>query len=343
MRARIVQIVGTNGKGSTGRFLAHILKNGGFSVGHFTSPHITSFTERFWIDGRDAFLCELDEAFASLSAEFKDALYPLSYFEILTVLGFWFFKDRVDFLILEAGVGGEKDSTTCFKKELLLVTPIDIDHEELLGVGKEAITRTKLKAANCKTIVGFQDDEVVLKTIKKEFADKDISFLQEIMSNEKKEEILSFAKSFGAPSYLGENLCLSYAGASALGVAPILDGLSVIEGRFQRAAKNVLLDVGHNAAAARRVAKELGDKKVVLIFNSFVDKNPKSALLELRENIKRVEILEVDNERIIRKEALGDILKEVDLPFCDFRAINDEEEYLVFGSFSVAARFKELI
>ena len=51
---RIVQIVGTNGKGTTGRFLAEILKNGGLKVGHFTSPHILSLTERFWFDGQDA-------------------------------------------------------------------------------------------------------------------------------------------------------------------------------------------------------------------------------------------------------------------------------------------------
>lgn len=337
---RVVQIVGTNGKGSTGRFLAEILKSSGFRVGHFTSPHIFSYTERFWIDGADATEDELEVTFQSLFEKFGETLKPLSYFEILTLLGYAFFKDSVDILVLEAGVGGEKDSTTAFKKELLLVTSIDIDHQDLLGNTKDEITKTKLKAANCDTIVGFQSDQTVIDTIKKEFAGLPIRFLHEILSAEDREKISDFAVWRQTPSYLTENLSLAYMGAKALGVTDVrLDSIGVIKGRFEKVAHNVVVDVGHNVAAANRIAKELIDKKVVLIFNCFHDKNPELSLQALKNSVKRVEILSVENERIIKKEALINILEKNSIPYNDFVGTNSDEEYLVFGSFSVVAEF----
>lgn len=337
---RVVQIVGTNGKGSTGRFLAEILRSSGLKVGHFTSPHIFSYTERFWIDGADAAEDELEVAFQSLVTRFADVLEPLSYFEILTLLGYAFFKESVDILVLEAGVGGEKDSTTAFKKELLLVTSIDVDHQDLLGETKDEITKTKLKAANCDTIVGFQNDPIVIDTIKKEFVDLPIRFLNEILSAEDREKIFDFATWRRMPSYLAENLSLAYMGAKALGVGDVeLDSISVIKGRFEKVAHNIVVDVGHNAAAANRIAGELYDKKVVLIFNCFHDKNPELSLQALKNSVTRVEILNVENERIIKKETLINILEKNSIPYSNFIKTNSDEEYLVFGSFSVVAEF----
>ena len=140
----VVQVIGTNGKGSTGRFLAQILENSGAKVGHYTSPHIFRFNERFYIGGKDASDDELENAHkilqGILSDEFKDTL---SYFEYATLMAGILFKD-CDYCILEAGMGAQFDATSAFSKTLSLFTPIGTDHIPMLGENLEQISQTKL-------------------------------------------------------------------------------------------------------------------------------------------------------------------------------------------------------
>ena len=127
----VLQVIGTNGKGSTGRFLALMLKALGMKVGHFTSPHLLHVCERFWINGECVRDSVLEEAFLHLDVE---VLKAASYFELLTFLAFRVFQ-TCDVVILEAGLGGEYDSTTtCSTPMMTLFTSIGIDHQDLLGV-----------------------------------------------------------------------------------------------------------------------------------------------------------------------------------------------------------------
>lgn len=333
---RIVQIVGTNGKGTTGRFLAQILKNSGLKAGHFTSPHILSFTERFWLNGSDISLKELEDAHQQLLSLFGDELDTLSYFEYLTLLCLPVFSDKVDVLVLEAGLGGEFDSTTVFPKELLLVTNIGLDHQEMLGKTIEEITLTKLRAAaNTPIIVGIQSSEEVCGIIKKEFSGENISFVKGI-----KPEISEFASKSGFAAYLQANLALALAAAEFFEVInPRLENIPVLKGRFERIAPNITVDVGHNALAAQMIKKELNGKKVTLIFNCYADKDPQSVLEILKESIKRVEIIDVSGKRVIDKEELIKILDRIGFLYGDFTETKEDEEYLVFGSFSVVCEF----
>jgi len=92
----IVHIVGTNGKGSTGRFLAHTLLKRGFSVGHYTSPHILKFNERIWINGRDISDDELQKVHLKLQKLLpKDVSETLSYFEYTTLLAAFAFEGLI--------------------------------------------------------------------------------------------------------------------------------------------------------------------------------------------------------------------------------------------------------
>ncbi len=337
---RIVQIVGTNGKGTTGRFLASILKNSGFKVGHFTSPHILSVTERFWFDGGDASMDELELSHRELLEKFGSDLDSLSYFEYLTLLCVAFFSGRCDFLVLEAGLGGEFDSTSVAKKELMLLTNIGLDHQDMLGGTLEEIVNTKMRASNCPTIIGFQSEGSTYEIIKRNFPGPDTRFLKDIVSKEHKERAEEYISQNKYASYLTDNLMLAMAGAEFLGIKEINpEGLAPIAGRFERIAENITVDVGHNPLAARMIAKELGDKKVVLVYNSFADKNPEESLSALKGSIKIVEILELEHQRVIKKEELTKILDKIGLPYRDFVKIEDGEEYLVFGSFSVVCEF----
>ncbi|RUM68043.1 MAG: bifunctional folylpolyglutamate synthase/dihydrofolate synthase, partial [Sulfurovum sp.] len=134
LRPLVIHIVGTNGKGSTGRIMATLLNNDkDRSVAHFSSPHIIKFNERIWIDGDDISDNALDDAHHQLYAILgKEMSESLSYFEYTTLLAFVATKE-VDVLILEAGLGGEFDATNVIEKEISVITPIGLDHQDFLG------------------------------------------------------------------------------------------------------------------------------------------------------------------------------------------------------------------
>lgn len=127
-----------------------------------------------------------------------------------------------------------------------------------------------------------------------------------------------------------------------LKILPSLD----LQGRLQRLAPNLYLDVAHNVNAAQALVKQFknhyfSQNKCVLIYNSYFDKNPRAVLSALAPIIKRVEILEIANMRMIAKAQLEKILQELKIEFKDFKMmnLNPEENYLVCGSFSVVAEF----
>ncbi|MBF7043892.1 Mur ligase family protein, partial [Campylobacter volucris] len=164
-KTKNIQIIGTNGKGSTGRFLAMLLKQEGFLVGHYTSPHIFKFNERFWLNGTIVDDESLEQAHKILEDKMKQDLSRLSYFEYATFLALVLFE-KCDYIVFEAGVGGEYDATSVFDKEFTIFTNIGFDHQELLGKTLKNIARTKLKAMKDKAIISSSQDLIVLNLAK---------------------------------------------------------------------------------------------------------------------------------------------------------------------------------
>ena len=98
----IIHIVGTNGKGSSGRFLALLLSKSSLNVGHYTSPHIEKFNERIWIDGHNATDQQIEIAHKELQNINHTDINSLSYFEYTTLLGMKVMS-KCDFAVVEAG------------------------------------------------------------------------------------------------------------------------------------------------------------------------------------------------------------------------------------------------
>ena len=341
---KVIHIIGTNGKGSTGRFLAYELYKKGFKVGHYSSPHILKFNERVWLNGSDASDNILQSAHESLLKKIdSEDLNKLSYFEYTTILAIEVFKN-VDYIVLEAGLGGEYDATSVFESLFTLVTPIDIDHESFLGDNLINIALTKLKSVKKFAILAKQKNEVYKVT-----DDLKLSYFKssELFSKKELSDIKDFIKKRGFASYLSENLTLAMAGVRKLGLTYELELLKdiVLNGRFQKIKENITIDVGHNLLAAKVIKKELGSKKVVLIYNSYKDKNYFEVLKSLKENIKEVMIIEVKNERMVKKSDLEKALKELGISFSTFKIdkLDANSEYLVFGSFVVVERFLGLL
>lgn len=138
---RAIHVAGTNGKGSTASFLAAILQAAGQRVGLFTSPHLTSFSERFRVDA-----AEISEEQLVVLAERVLAVAPpaTTFFEVATALACLYFAEAgVALAVLEVGLGGRYDATNAVDGCLAIITPIALDHCQYLGDTVAAIAAEK--------------------------------------------------------------------------------------------------------------------------------------------------------------------------------------------------------
>ena len=340
----VIHIVGTNGKGSTGRFLAHYLYKKDYKVLHYSSPHIMKFNERIWINGSDVSDENLQIAHKFLQdLSPLDLLSKLTYFEYTTLLAFYLSKD-FDYLVLEAGLGGEFDATNVVENNLSLITTIGLDHQSFLGNTVSEIASTKMRSVDNKMLIGYQVFDDVIKTaydVKKQILEqrkRNIEII-EVKEFEKYKLNDKFA------SYLKRNLHLVIACLNELKIdinVKLFDDVKLF-GRCQKIASNITIDVGHNPLAATVIAKEFENKKITLIYNSYADKDYVEVLRILKPIIKELIIIELDDKRIVKKEELQKTIKQLSIKNKDTIKIEENEDYLVFGSFLVVEKFLSLI
>ena len=341
-----IHLIGTNGKGSTGRTIAHLAYKSGMSVGHYSSPHILSFNERLWLNGRNATDKEIEEAHKKLYAVLRKNLRErLSYFEYTTLLAFVLF-DRCDLIVLEAGLGGEFDATTVYDNRVLtVVTPIDFDHQAFLGDSIDEIASTKLRAMSRRVILSPQPHREVYRIAEalaeeRGFAieDRDIErYLNDI-------EFQTLMKQNGYPRYLQENIAVALNVTCKIGIESSIDNLKDLKlfGRYYPIADNIRIDVGHNILGARAIYEAM-NSDTVLIYNTLDDKEYSKILEILKPKIKRVEIIDIDTPRALKREVLVSVLKRLNIEYGDFDGKTDEnEKYLIFGSFYTVERFLQL-
>lgn len=159
---RIIHVAGSNGKGSVCATLAEILHQGGYATGRYTSPHLHSFTERIQINGQPISELEVTELTAEIRAVASGI--PVTFFEFTTALALLYFaRRRVDWVVLEVGMGGRLDATNAVTPELCLITPICFDHAEHLGPDLAAIAGEKagiLKPA-VPVVIGRQPESAL--------------------------------------------------------------------------------------------------------------------------------------------------------------------------------------
>lgn len=342
-----IHIVGTNGKGSTGRFLSYYLYKNGFKTLHYSSPHIKEFNERIWINGSDVSdeLLEISHNFL-LNIYDEELLNKLTYFEYTTLLAFYIAKD-CDYLILEAGLGGEFDATNVVKNDLSLITTIGLDHISFLGDTIEKIARTKMRSVDTKMIIGYQEFEEVYETAIKVKDELKIEFNRNIEIL--KVEDFNIDYNFSFANYLKRNLSLVLKALNELPffkTNPInleIFNSTPLFGRCQKIGKNLTIDVGHNPLAATVLLKEFENKKVNLIYNSYADKDYKEVFTILKPIIKSIFIIDLQDTRIVKKEKLIEVINELNLDLKEDLNFKEDEEYLAFGSFLVIEKILEKI
>jgi len=142
-------------------------------------------------------------------------------------------------------------------------------------------------------------------------------------------------------SYLKTNLHLVIEAIKELNIdldLKIFDEVKLF-GRCQKIAPNITIDVGHNPLAAKVLVSEFKNKKINLIYNSYADKDYKQVLKILKPIIKKIIILELNDKRVVNKNNLLEICQSLNIITSTFEKVEDDEEYLVFGSFLVVEKF----
>ncbi len=150
-KLKVIHVAGTNGKGSVVAILDSILRAAGFKVGRYTSPHLVSITERFFIDGKPADMKLLEAAadvvFPAVEKVQQERGAEVTFFECLTAIAFVVFAElNLDVVILETGLGGRLDATNVVMPDNVLasvITRIGLDHCQWLGNTIKAIAAEK--------------------------------------------------------------------------------------------------------------------------------------------------------------------------------------------------------
>ncbi len=158
-RFRSIHIAGSKGKGSTGAFMASVLRSLGHRVGFYTSPHVRDYRERIAVDDSYASDAVLQKAFAAIR-RYVETTYPDSNterpttFELLTLLAFLVFHESgCDWAVVETGLGGRLDATNVLQPQACVLTRIEREHVEYLGDRLEQIAAEKAGIIKAKTPV----------------------------------------------------------------------------------------------------------------------------------------------------------------------------------------------
>lgn len=287
----VVQVVGTNGKGSTVAFLQSLLLKNGFSTGLFTSPHLSSVRERIAINGHmvsEEDFIEAAEKVLSLAENLSD---EPSFFECILAMALLIFqKNSIDVIILEAGLGGRLDATTAVKADILGISTIDFDHQQILGETLEKIAYEKAYAAQGgQTVVSVAQKEEALLSIRK--AQKEIGF--NLVLAKPCEQPVSL---YGEHQLLNAGLSLAILKELGLKTSPKKNQEALLTtfwpGRFEIIKDEIpiVLDGAHNPSGMKALCETLKSsafrlKPIVCIYGSMKSDNA-SKKVELLASIK---------------------------------------------------------
>ena len=171
---KFIHVGGTNGKGTTCHLLSSVLQEHKYNVGLFTSPHILDFRERIKINS-----VKIDKKFLiDFIIQNKDYIIEnkLSFFEISFALSLNFFQfKKVDFAVIEVGLGGRLDSTNIIMPIVSIITNIGYDHKKFLGDTLEKIAVEKAGIIKYKTPIVVGENKLEIQNIFKEIAIKNFS------------------------------------------------------------------------------------------------------------------------------------------------------------------------
>jgi dihydrofolate synthase/folylpolyglutamate synthase len=316
---RSIHVAGTNGKGSTCAMIEAGLRTAGVRAGLFTSPHLIEPTERIVIDGMPVTRLQFERAFNSVHKVAGEP-HP-TYFETVTAMGFWLFREmQVETAVIETGLGGRLDATNVLNPALTIVTPVDFDHEIYLGNTIESIAQEKagILKSGVPAIFARQrpEAEAVLNA---RAAELDIPVKRNEDFEIRDLHITARGSDFSglhcplAGEHQVENAIAAALALESLGVSPQGIENAIWPGRLERISPNpdIILDGAHNPAGARALARYLerfyAGRKIWMIYSAMRDKAVDEIAGILFPLAAELVFTAPDNARALRPEALCDL------------------------------------
>jgi len=326
---KIIHVGGTNGKGSVSHFIASILFQNGYSVGIYTSPHLQEINERIIVNGKKI----PNDDFAYLANKIKPMVElisgedPPTYFEILTAMAFEYFKDKkIDFAVIEVGLGGRFDATNIVNPNVSIITNIAHDHKDQLGktikkIAQEksgiikknvpVVTAASGEALKIITNVSREKNSEVFRISSKNVKriNSKIGFQEFFIKGSLKDYIVK-TKMLG--EHQGQNIvCALLAieilqiNGSSISDKSIVQGIekASIPGRSEIVSKSpiVLLDGAHNPAGMNALKHTLendfGHRRIILVLGILKDKDIEKMLSIIVPLAKKIIITKTKNSR----------------------------------------------
>ena len=321
----VITVAGTNGKGSVSGYCAAIMAAAHFRVGTFTSPHLRDYRERIRIHDRLVSAEELVAAFERIEAA-RDAV-PLTFFEFNTLAALLVFDAaQLDAWILEIGMGGRLDAVNVVDADVAIVVSIGFDHQEYLGTTLEAIAREKagIFRRGRPAVLGSPDMPGVVTELAREIGAPlkrvgvEYSYAREGAHWRFRGSRWNLPQ-LPAPALMGE---AQYANAAtaiaaleeldarlAIPAAAVAQGLEQVRlaARFQMigsalpGAPTWIVDVAHNPAAARVLARNLRDHpgagRTLAVCGILADKDAEGVVAELRQCVDAWWCVGIDGDR----------------------------------------------
>ena len=342
-RYKTVHVTGTNGKGSVSAMTAAILTESGFRTGLYTSPHLTSYTERFVIDGEQAseadFAAAISAAKEAAEAMLVEGAEQPTEFEVLTAAAFYYFAEKhVDYAVIEVGLGGLLDSTNVIMPEVAVITNVAMEHADRCGGTLEGVAHHKAGIIKRGVPVVTAAEGMTLDVVRRKAAEEGseiFAYGEDFRAAAGAEGIDFSSKDGGAAHYvlaLGgayqrQNAALAIRTAMLLAekhravthetIARALKSVAW-PGRFERFALEgvrIVVDGAHNPAGAAALRESLdatfaGEKRVLLL-GILEDKDYRAMLRTLVRSDDCVVITPPDSARAGDPENLARVAREI--------------------------------
>jgi dihydrofolate synthase/folylpolyglutamate synthase len=332
---RCIHIAGTNGKGSVAAVLSHIFQAAGIKVGRYTSPHLERFNERICIDNTPIEDNEVVNAYERVTALAPPQRHP-TFFEFTTAMALYeFARQKVQWAIIETGMGGRMDATNMIHPEISIITNISLEHKDYLGRTITAIAGEKAGIIKPRTpIISGVGQKTAWDTIKKTAALLKAPLYRlgtDFSVRRQKGQLFTFKglettwrqlplnllgdHQFGnAGLALAACELLQIGDRAPLNEAAIRAGLAQVTwpGRLEMVSSSplIILDGAHNLMAARLLAKflkqNLNSYRTTLIIGILDDKPYRQILKDLAPCCERMIITQPVIERAIQAEILAE-------------------------------------
>ena len=306
---KAIHVAGTNGKGAVCAMLDAALRASGLRVGRYTSPHLVKLNERFFLDG-----APIGDDALSAAAEKVAKIAPddLTFFEALTAVAFLVYAEaKVDYAVLETGLGGRLDATNVCVPELCVITRIGLDHCDWLGdtVEKIASEKAGIIKPHVPVVLGENLPEVraVVEARAKEVG-APFFYAPDVASAADVPRDFPLGGTFNR-----ENAVTALAALKVLGKGDASGFADVVwPGRFQRV-ENFIIDGAHNPPAARALAEALRElhlsEPLALIAGFCGDKDVGEVLSILAPFVKKGYAVRTNNPRSLSAEETAEKMR----------------------------------